>query len=153
MFGVVVCPRCGRAKGVELTTKTTSCQCGFEIRVHPSRVRAQSATARELAGMVGRINAEIHGAPDDVQPIATKSRKRDRDAFARIVADANRAGDRRQKIREAAEGLAREFVLFSFDDWRRTLDALGVSNAQDRLEELVRGNVVYEPKPGYYRTV
>ena len=30
---------------------------------------------------------------------------------------------------------------------------LGLPNADDLLEELVRGNVVYEPKPRYYRTV
>jgi len=153
MFGVVVCPRCGRAKGVELTKKTTSCQCGFEIRVLPSRVRFETATARELAGAVGRINAELHGGAHEVEVLAAKPRKRSRDALARVVATANRAGDRRQKVRAAAEGLAQEFVLFSFDDWQRVLEMLGVSHAQDRLEELVRGNVVYEPKPGYYRTV
>jgi len=152
MFGVVVCPRCGRAKGVELPKKTTACQCGFEIRVYPSRIRFESPDARELAMAVGRINAELHGGAL-TETLTAKPKKRSRDAYARIVADASRAGDRRQRTRAAAEGLAREFVLFSVDDWRRTAEALGISNPVESLDELLRANVVYEPKPGYFRTV
>ncbi len=153
MFGVVVCPRCGRAKAVELPKKATSCPCGFEIRVHPSRVRFESDDAREVATAVGRVNAETHGGAGAVAAIAAKPRRRSRDAYARVIAAATRAGDRRQRVRAAAEGLAREFVLFSIEDWRHVAGALGVPDADASLEELVRGNVVYEPKPGYYRTV
>jgi len=153
MFGVVVCPRCGRAKGVELPKKTTSCPCGFEIRVHPSRVRFETADARELAVAVGRIQAELGGGVAEVEALTAKPKKRSKDAYARVIADAGRAGDRRQKMRAAAESLAREFILFSLEDWRRVAEALGFPNPDERLQELVRGNVVYEPKPGYYRTV
>ena len=153
MFGVVVCPRCGRAKGVELPKKTTSCQCGFEIRVHPSRIRFEVADARELAAAVGRINAELRGGTEEVAALTAKPRKRSRDAYLRVVATAGRAGDRRQRTRAAAEGLAKEFVLFTTEDWRHVAEALGLPNPEEGLQELVRGNVVYEPKPGYYRTV
>src|SRR6266480_6501626 len=61
MYGVVVCPRCKRAKGVDLKQKTTTCLCGFEIRVVPARVRARANTARELAPLVGQVSAEIAG--------------------------------------------------------------------------------------------
>jgi len=152
MFGVVVCPRCGRAKGVELPKKTTSCPCGFEIRVHPSRVKFETSDARELAAAVGRIQAELQGGLTEVDAVA-RPRKRSKDAYARVIENASRAGDRRQKARASAEGLTREFVLFSVDDWRRVAEALGLPNADELLEELVRGSVVYEPKPGYYRTV
>lgn len=153
MFGVVVCPRCGRAKAVELPKKTTSCPCGFEIRVFPSRVRFEAADARDVASAVGRINAELHGGTKAVEDLAAKPKKRSKDAFARVIALASRAGDRRQRTRAAAEGLAREFVLFSREDWRLVAGALGVPDADAGLEELLRGNVVYEPRPGYYRTV
>src|SRR5439155_1005822 len=61
MYGVVVCPRCKRAKGVNLKQKTTTCQCGFEIYVVPARIRARAVTARELAPLVGQVSAEIAG--------------------------------------------------------------------------------------------
>ncbi len=153
MFGVVVCPRCERAKGVELPKKTTTCPCGFEIRVLPNRIRFEAASARELAIAVGRINAELRGGTREVEALAARPRKRSKDAYARVVAAASRAGDRRQRTRAAAAGLAQEFVLFSLEDWRRVLGALGIPNADETLEELARGNVVYEPRPGYYRTV
>jgi hypothetical protein len=153
MFGVVVCPRCGCAKGVELPKKVTACPCGFEIRVRPSRVKYETADARDLAAAVGRINAELRGGTEEIEALAAKTRKRSKDAYLRVVAAASRAGDRRQKIRAAAEGLAREFVLFTREDWARALELLGISQVEESLEELVRGNVVYEPRPGYFRTV
>src|SRR3989449_10998748 len=64
MYGVVVCPRCKRAKGVNLKQKTTTCQCGFEIYVVPARVRARAETARELAPLVGQVSAEIAGGTE-----------------------------------------------------------------------------------------
>ena len=151
MFGIVVCPRCKRAKGVNLERKTTTCDCGFEIRIAKSRKPFETSDARELAGAVGRIQAELHRGTSEVAS-ADRQKRRSRDAFARVVADANR-GDRRQKTRLAAEGLAREFVLFTAEDWRRVAEALGIPGPDDALEELARGNVVYEPRPGYYRTV
>ena len=153
MYGVVVCPRCGRAKGVELPKKTTTCQCGFTIMVRPSAIKFESSSGREMAAAVGRINADLRGGTEEVRKFAAKPKKRSRDAYARIVESASRAGDRRHRIRAAAEGLASEFVLFSIEDWQRVMEALGISQTAESLEELVRGNVVYEPKPGYYRTV
>ncbi|MGI0148410.1 MAG: hypothetical protein ACREDF_02600, partial [Thermoplasmata archaeon] len=111
MFGIVVCPRCKRAKGVDLEKKTTTCDCGFEIRIARSRKPFETSDARELAAAVGRIQAELHGGTKEVAS-ADRPKKRSRDAFARVVADASR-GDRRQRTRLAAEGLAREFVLFT----------------------------------------
>ncbi|MEK6851639.1 MAG: DUF1922 domain-containing protein [Candidatus Thermoplasmatota archaeon] len=153
MFGVVVCPHCKRAKGVELPKKTTTCPCGFEVRVHPSRLKYETSDARDLAAAVGRINAELRGGTEEVAAIAAKPKKRSKDAYARVVAVAAKAGDRRQRVRAAAEGLAKEFVLFSREDWSRVLDMLGIPRVDESLDELVRGNVVYEPKPGYFRTV
>lgn len=106
-----------------------------------------------MAAAVGRMNAELRGGTADVEALAAKPRKRSKDAYARVVAVASRAGDRRRRTQIAAEALAKEFVLFSVDDWRRVAKALGLPDPDASLEELVRGNVVYEPKPGYYRTV
>src|SRR2546422_1635563 len=61
MFGVVVCPRCHRAKGVDLSKKTTSCSCGFEIRVLPAMVRVRVGTERELIEAVRRVGAGVAG--------------------------------------------------------------------------------------------
>jgi len=142
-----------RAKGIELPKKTTTCPCGFEMRVFPSRLKYETSDARDLAAAVGRINAELRGGTEEVAAITAKPKRRSKDAYARVVAVAAKAGDRRQRVRAAAEGLAKEFVLFSREDWTRTMEMLGIPQAGEGLEELVRGNVLYEPKPGYFRTV
>src|SRR5437867_12706940 len=76
MYGVVVCPRCKRAKGVNLKQKTTTCQCGFEIHVVPARVRARAETARALAPLVVQVSAELAGGSEDYRRARAPARRR-----------------------------------------------------------------------------
>jgi uncharacterized Zn finger protein (UPF0148 family) len=154
MFGVVVCPRCHRAKGVELSKKTTSCSCGFEIRVLPSRIRVRVGTERELVEAVRRASAEIAGGLAEYERVAApRKKKRVSDVHARVAAVAMRAGDRAHRIRAAAIELSKELEVFSVADLRAVLSALGIPDVDGSLDELLRANVVYEPREGYYRAV
>ena len=154
MYGVVVCPRCGRAKGVDLAQKTTSCACGFEIRIVPARVRARTEKPRDLATLVGRVNAELAGgAAMYREATAGRPRRRSRDVHARVVEASVAAGDRAHQIRTVAIELTRELEVFSMEDWTRTLSLLGLEDEVGALERLVRERLVYEPKPGFYRAV
>src|SRR2546427_13290085 len=65
MYGVVVCPRCKRAKGVNLKQKTTTCQCGFDVHIVPARIRGRAESARELAPLVGKVSAELAGGTEE----------------------------------------------------------------------------------------
>lgn len=154
MFGVIVCPRCRKAKGVDLKQKTTTCSCGFEIRVVPERIRTRAETARAIAPLVGRVNAEIAGglnAYDRAQ--APKKRARVRDVHGRVIAAVTGRGDRAARVRAAAAELSNELELFTIEDWTKVLAGLGISNPEASLEALVRSNAVFEPKRGYYRIV
>ncbi len=154
MYGVVVCPRCHRAKGVDLKQKTTSCPCGFEIRVTPTKVRARAATPRELAPLVGQVNAELAGGTKAVQAIlGPVRRRRPRDVHARVIAAVPKAGDRTARVRAAAIELTNEMEVFTRDDWSRVLEGLGIPDAETALESLVRANAVFEPKEGFFRAV
>ncbi len=154
MYGVVVCPRCKRAKGVDLKQKTTTCLCGFEIHVTPARVRARAATTRELAPLVGQVNAELAGGSRAVQQIlAPPKRPRPREVHARIIAAVPKVGDRTSRIRAAAAELTNELEVFTLDDWSRVLEGLGIPEPEAALESLVRANAVFEPKDGFYRAV
>ncbi len=154
MYGVVVCPRCRRAKGVDLQQKTTTCSCGFEIRVFPARVKARADTARELAPLVGRVNAEIAGGLKAVErDEARRKRPRIRDVHARVAAAVPREGDRTVRVRAAAMALTKELQLFTLDDWAKVLGGLGIPDPELALEALVRANAVFEPKEGFYRSV
>ena len=154
MYGVVVCPRCKRAKGVDLGQKTTTCVCGFEIRVIPSRIRGRAATAHELAPLVGQMNAEIAGGLDAYRKAAAPARrKRSRDVHLRVVGVASKPRDRSGRIRAAAVELTRELEVFSLDDWERVLAGLGIPQPEEALATLMRANLVMEPKDGFYRAV
>lgn len=154
MYGVVVCPRCKRAKGVDLKQKTTTCSCGFTIHVLPARVKARAATARDLAPLVGEVNAELAGGTRAVQQILVPpKRARPREVHARVIAAVPKDGDRTSRIRAAAAGLTNELEVFTLDDWTRVLDGLRIPNAEAALESLVRSNAVFEPRAGFYRAV
>ncbi len=154
MYGVVVCPRCKRAKGVDLKQKTTTCACGFEIRVLPARVRGRAATARELAPLVGQVNAELAGGTKVVQKAFAPAKKaRPCEVHARVIAAIPTHGDRSSRMRAAAVELTNELELFTRDDWMQVLAGLGLADAEGALAVLLDANVVFEPKPGFYRVV
>jgi hypothetical protein len=154
MYGVVVCSRCKRAKGVDLKQKTTTCSCGFEIPVSRTRVRAQAATAHELAGLVGQVNAELRGGLEAYREAAAPARKtRSRDVHVRVVGVASKSRDRANRIRAAAIELTRELEVFSMGDWIRVLAGLGIPQPAEALATLVRANLVLEPREGFYRAV
>ncbi len=154
MYGALVCPRCRKAKGVNLAQKTTTCACGFQIRVTRTRVRARAETTRELAPLVAQLNAELAGGLEEYRKaVAIPKRRRSRDVHARVVAAASKGRDRAHRVRSAAIELTKELEVFSREDWRRVLDGLGIPDPEGALDELVRNSAVYEPRAGFYRAV
>ncbi len=154
MYGVIVCPRCKRAKGVDLKQKTTTCSCGFEIHVTPARIRARAGSARELAPMVGQVNADLAGGTKEVQEVLVPPKKtRPREVHARVIAAIQDRGDRATKVRAAAVELTNELELFTRDDWTWVLEGIGLPDPDGALAVLLDANVVFEPRPGFYRTV
>src|SRR5438093_13412001 len=100
MFGVVVCPRCHRAKGVALSKKTTSCSCGFEMRVLPAKVRARVGTERELIEAVQRVSAELAGGLAEYErDIEPRKEKRVADVYARVAEGCERDGEPTTRVR------------------------------------------------------
>ncbi len=154
MYGVVVCPRCKRAKGVDDRRRTTTCVCGFEIHVAPRRMRARTERAADLPDLVGRVNAEIAGGLKAYEAdLALRRRARPRDVHARVIAMAAKAGDRSARIRSAASELTRELEVFTLDDWSRVLAGLGLPDPEGMLENLVAASAVFEPRVGFYRAL
>ncbi len=154
MFGVIACSRCHRAKGVDLSKKTTTCSCGSEIRVRSARVYARADTERDLVEAVGLVQAQLGGGLAAYRRAASQQRpRRSPSVHARVAEGAKTAGDRAHQVRAAAKGLTDEIEVFTFDDLRRVLDALGIPGSHARLRELLDSNIVYEPRTGYYRAV
>src|SRR2546430_9716273 len=152
MYGVVVCPRCKRAKGVDLKQKTTTCACGFDIPIAPSGGRARADTARELASLVGQVSAELAGGLAAYRKAAAPARRRrSKDVHLRIVGVASKPHDRAGRLRAAAVELTRELEVFSLGDWTQVFSGLGIAAGEGALATLIRANPVLEPKDRFYR--
>ena len=60
-YGVIVCPRCKRARGILLTNKTTTCShCGKKFKTQGLKVYYKTDSVKELAAAVGGINESLH---------------------------------------------------------------------------------------------
>ena len=59
-FGVIVCPRCKKVKGVDLSKKTTKCiRCNKILKLENSKIFYKTNSQEELQRNIGEINAKI----------------------------------------------------------------------------------------------
>jgi hypothetical protein len=61
-FGVVVCPKCKKSKGVILSYKTTKCiKCGKILMLDKIRTFYKTNSESEMRNYLGKLNAELNG--------------------------------------------------------------------------------------------
>ena len=66
MYGVVVCPKCNRARGVDLSVKTSKCPgCGLHSEVERLRTYFQTENEQELAEAVRRTSSRMQHSIED----------------------------------------------------------------------------------------
>ena len=148
-YGVIVCPRCGMAKGVETRKKTTMCQCGREIKLRRMKLRFQTDSPKELAESVGRANAAIRGG-EQLPPEKRPRKKEPYSAIAERSQHAKDPVDRMQLIAQALTDLKGEFTE---EDLGKVLQSLGKSSPKDMVAKLQQLNLIYETAEGKFRSV
>jgi hypothetical protein len=61
-FGVIVCLNCKKAKGVDLSLKTTKCpHCGKLLRLEHLKIFYKTDSRAKLQQAIGLVNAELDG--------------------------------------------------------------------------------------------
>jgi hypothetical protein len=61
-LGVIVCPKCKQAKGIDLSKKTTRCpRCGSLLNVTKLTIFYETESQDELRQAIGRLNAKLDG--------------------------------------------------------------------------------------------
>jgi len=61
-LGVLVCPQCKQAKGVDLSSKTTKCVgCGKTLTVQKLKIFYETDSQEQLRRAIGMLNAELDG--------------------------------------------------------------------------------------------
>lgn len=148
-YGVIVCSKCGMAKGVETAKKTAGCQCGNEIELSHVKVKYQTDSPLELADLVAKANAVLRGG----EPAPPEHRSRKKDPYLAIAERAKPIKDPLERMRSIAQGLTELQSRFTIDDLRRMSSLLGKDSAEDMLTRLREHSLVYEIGPGVYRSV
>jgi hypothetical protein len=147
MFGVIICPKCNRARGVDLSAKTSKCPgCGHHSEVDRMHTYFQTANQLELAEAVRRTSSRMQHSIED---------------YGEDVVLARQATEEQRK---KARNLSLDFdgmVLlarslsetgFGLDDLRDALTKEGYDLDPAKIASvMLNEGIVYEPKPGRYR--
>ena len=148
-YGVIVCPSCGKARGVESDKKTTTCQCGREIELSRVKVHHTTDSPLELADAVAQANALIAGG----ETLKKEPRPRKKGPHATIADKAKSVKDPLERMRIIASELTALKGEFDIDDVRKVSGLLSKDSAEDILARLQEHNLIYETAGGRFRSV
>jgi uncharacterized Zn finger protein (UPF0148 family) len=148
-YGVIVCPSCGKAKGVEAEKKTTTCQCGREIELSRVKLHYSTDSPMELADAVAQANALIAGG----EKLKKEPRSRKRGPNAAIAEKAKSVKDPLERMRVIASELTAMNGEFDIDDVRRVSGLLSKDSPEDIVARLQEHNLIYETANGKFRSV
>ena len=148
-YGLVICPACGKARGIEASRKTSSCPCGRQVKIRKSIFKFMTDSPRELAEMVAQANTQLANG------------KKFRRSRSRAPSDpCARVAKRVMVLRgsaERAEAIARELTAelgdFGLEEVRRVLALLGRNDPEEVISRLKDSSLVYEVCEGRFRVV
>lgn len=148
-YGLIICPKCGMARGVEAEKKTTTCQCGREIELKRVKLKFLTDSPLELADSVAQANAALRGGGQ----LPPEKKTRNKDPFYIIAERAKPVKDPIERMRVIAKGLTDLKGDFGIDDVRKVVSVLAKDSAEDVLARLKEHNLIYESDAGKYRSV
>ncbi len=148
-YGIIICPSCGKARGVETIRKTSSCPCGRKIKLRRSMFKYETDSPRELADMVGQANEQLSAG----KKFRRRRPKKSDDPCVRVAQAVMALKGREERGEAIARGLTDELGDFGLEEVRRVLAVLGANDPEGLVEGLVSANMVYETGDGRYRAV
>ena len=155
-FGVVVCPNCNRAVGINLNVKSTKCRrCNQGLNPKSRKVLFETNSERELAQAVGQANLKIQNGADEYQDLLKDLELEDEHTIFEqdglYVYD--QSVDIYKQLIGSASDLSKQFTDFSIDDFGKVLECLGLNpeDSEKYIAQLVSNGIIYEPRIGFYR--
>ncbi len=169
-FGVVVCPNCNRAVGINLNVKSTKCRrCNQGLNPKSRKVLFETNSERELAQAVGQANLKIQNGADEYQDLLKDLELEDEhtifeqdglyvydqsvDIYKRIAMKVKKLENLQEQLIGSASDLSKQFTDFSIDDFGKVLECLGLNpeDSEKYIAQLVSNGIIYEPRIGFYR--
>lgn len=148
-YGLVICPSCGKARGVETSRKTTSCPCGRTVKLRRSAIKFETDSPRELADMVGQANEQLLAG----KKFRRRRAKKSDDPCVRVAQACMILKNPVQRGEAIARGLTDEFGAFGLEELGRVLAVLGSDDPESLIKRLLDANLVYETSEGRYKAV
>ncbi|TRO49197.1 hypothetical protein E2P63_09040 [Candidatus Bathyarchaeota archaeon] len=148
-YAVILCPKCGKARGIETRRKTMTCPCGRKIVLSRAKHYFETDNPLELADAVADANEKL---ADGLVP-KVKKRRRRRDSFSRIAERARAAKDPSEKLRIIASDLTELKGEFTVEDLRKVSSVVGKEPSQKVLNRMQSMGLVYESSPGRFKVV
>jgi len=69
-FGVIVCPKCKKVKGVDLSYKTTKCpRCSRVLTIDKLKIFYKTDSQKKLQQAIGLMNAKFDGRLGEFEEI------------------------------------------------------------------------------------
>ncbi len=69
-LGVIVCPKCKKVKGVDLSCKTTKCpRCSKVLTIDKLKIFYKTNSQQELQQAIGLLNAKFNSKQDEFEEI------------------------------------------------------------------------------------
>ncbi len=144
MFGVVVCPKCNRARGVRLGSARAKCTyCGHSIDLSKARIFYKAESEAQLAEGVKRMMERI--ATQGLDADAEIARKR------RTQADSKPRKKGANDPLAVAAQLTALYGTFDLEALRQGMELADEDETASLIEKLLREGELVEPRPGRYR--
>jgi tRNA G26 N,N-dimethylase Trm1 len=144
MFGVIICPKCHRARGVSLSTSKAKCpHCGHSIDVSLAKVYHRTDSHEELVLAVQKVTERL---AVDIEDYPAKKKRRSKPKSLEGKRSFRTEEDLRQLIGElsAAKG---EFSLQDIS----SKAGVDEPKAEKIAQAMIDAGLAYEPSPGRFK--
>lgn len=148
-YGLIICPACGKARGIETSKKTSTCPCGRQGRLFRSQIKFETDSPLELAEIVAKANSRLANGKKFKRP----GSKVAKDPFARVAQRTKGLRGPTEMAEAVVRGLTEELGDFSVEDLGRVLSLLGKGSPEEMIARLSDANLVVEAGEGRYRSV
>jgi hypothetical protein len=144
MFGVIICPKCHRARGVSLSTGKAKCpRCGHNIDVSLAKIYHRTDSQEELVLAVQKMTEKL--ATDIEDYPAEKKRK----SKPRTV-EGKRGFRSEEDLRHWVKELSEEKGEFTLQELMSKL-SVDEEKAERITRAMMDSGLIYEPGPSRFK--
>lgn len=143
----MICPACGKARGIERSRKTSSCPCGRQVKIRKSMIKFETDSPLELAEMVAQANIQLANG----KRFRRSRSKAPSDPYARVAQRVMVLKGSAERAAAIARELTTELGEFGVEDVRRVMTVLGKGDPEETMVKLVENSIVYEVGDSRYR--